>query len=240
MRKILLLSSLCLVPTYAHSADTYDFEHYYASRPDAVFREPIKRKEENVSYALITEPDRSFVEYEAQIDQSTYELTLSEDDIEIGGTRYYFSRAFKLAGSIPIDPEYSPWIFFDTSRVFVSPSTDRMPAAVCIDASWATSGEEGRLSLSYLMISPPGTRAGTTPQFFEVYGLMAGCRAFVRTDDGRFALPLNTYIVNGMARTGMHMRYHALQGNRLVPTGETVELKFTEPEDPWHFSVVSR
>jgi hypothetical protein len=238
MRLFLVLSACVLTTPMAHGEGLHDgYAAYYSSRPDAVFGEPIRPRDRDLTYALESEPDRVFVEYDAQIDGRTTVISYSQRDIEVNRKRYEYAKALMLMEgfappSVIVGPE---------AELFVSSAEGKSPAALCLDVDFHRSGDAGRYALSFLMLNPPGSRAAKKTTVYGIGGLFGGCRAFIRTKQGDFAFPKNGYIVSrDGARTGLRMAYQVLRGNRLTPTKETVELKFAEPENPWRFSVVSQ
>jgi hypothetical protein len=214
-----------------------DYSAYYSSRPDAVFVEPASPREKGRSYVLRDEPERRFVEYALRIDGREVFIEHSAQDVDIAGRRYLFRDAHMLWGA------YAPGnATIDAGAdVFVTSAVGGAPAALCFDVQHPRSGEANRIEKSFLMLNPPGSHAEAPPVMLGVRGLLAGCRAFIRTAEGHFAYPRNEYVIAAdHTRTGLRMTYYMIDGNTPVPTGEVVELRFSEPENPWRFSVLPR
>jgi hypothetical protein len=237
MKCALMISYIALISSTSHASDVYEtYESYYLSRPDAVFREPIGRRENGVSYALETEPERSFVEYVATVSGRQIGIAQSPYDIEVEGRRFIFSSATMLW-----DAYARPFHIGEGTEIFIAPPKGETAPALCADVGFSRSGEADRWKPSFLLLQPLGSRDGTKPTIFGIGTLFGGCRAFIRTADGRLAYPKNEYRRSkDGTRIGLRMTYYALRGNHLVPAGETVDIKFIDPENPWRFSVMPR
>jgi hypothetical protein len=237
MKRWLLCISLISAAFCVSAAEGLDYHTYYASRDDAVFQTPI-RQEKN-EYSLDTEPNRTYVIYETDIERTQVRVTVSEDDFDIwiGGEkrRFSFSHATMLWGAFA-----PPILIGAPTELFITPARAGTPAALCLNVQFERNGREAnRWNLVFLMLNPPGAKSKAKPALYGIGTHFGDCRAFIRTKDGHFAYPKNGYILapDGTQR-GLRMHYHVLRGNRLVPTDETVSVKFIDPENPWRFSVM--
>ncbi len=211
------------------AAPTYEsYDAFYASQPDAVFRDPI-RSDPRTAYAYPDKPDLH-IELRSELEGKTVIVEVAGNRLRVNGKVYRFAHATTFPG------EYASDILPTSAAVFLAERTDHQPALLCVEGNSNGSGETDRHTQIYLLIDPMGQKEKVA--FLHLPSLLSSCRAVVSTKREGISFPKNTYLFDDVQelRIGLLMTYYSFKQRRFTPTGKAIHLTFVQPDAPFQFS----
>ncbi|MBP0621821.1 hypothetical protein [Cupriavidus consociatus] len=212
----------------AQAAEVYDdYDAFYASRPGAIFYQPI----ETDHHTLYSDRKGIHATITGSINGKTARISVFSNHMTINGKSFSYSRAitFPDEHASPIDP--------GSVVVFVTSRTRARPSVLCLEGDSNGSGEADRHKQIYLLIDPLAHQG--KPSFLHLPSLLSSCRAIRKTKNTRLAFPKNSYLFNSaeVSRVGLLISYYTFTNQRFVPTSDAIRLRFAQPEIPFEFSL---
>lgn len=227
-----LATAMAAFASRAHAAATYEsYDAFYAAQPGAVFGEPIPAK----PGVVYSNPSEKGIHTErlATLEGKAVHVELGEDHVTVNGRNYRYANAATFPREHPSD--ISP----QTADVFLAARTNTHPAVLCMQGDSDGSGEADRHTQIYLLVGPFGSKGKAT--FLHLPSLLSSCRAVLETKDG-LAFPRNSYLFDSAqeSRVGLLVSYYTFEDPRFVRTRHEIQLRFSQPEIPFRFSIQNK
>ncbi|VWC22631.1 hypothetical protein BPS26883_05955 [Burkholderia pseudomultivorans] len=233
--RAMLVATLTVLSAQGHAQSYVGYDAFYADRPGAVFGAPLEHERdahEPDAKVLYVDPDEPgvFAQRQAKLGRRTFDIALWGDRIAIDGRTYRFADAIAFSGA------FAAPIYPGSAEVFVAGRTDIHPPLLCVEGHGSASGEASSRYTQILLVIDPLARK---PVLLLLPRLLSSCRAVVATHDGTLAFPGNRYLFDDAhaLRIGLLVSYYRFDGRHFVPTGDTLRLRFVEPDNPFRFSL---